>query len=400
MIAWLVGLWGAEALLLILDIVTGRDLSILPYFLLPALVAAVFAPPRQVIFLCVAAFGSAVVSGWLFGHLFTAPHLVRLGAFLLISITVILLATNRERATARIASDRARIRATLDSLLDPHVLLQAVRGPDGVITDFVFADVNDAACRYSRRARADFVGCRMLDLVSAHRGTKLFELYRQAVEDGSPIVLNDFFYPQDSSGDPRYFDIRGVRVNDGLSLTWRDVSDRHAAISQLQDRARTDGLTHLFNRAEVLERLEDLRNATPRAGQQLAVLFIDFDNFKGINDTFGHAAGDEVLRVTAERLRACLRHDDIGARVGGDEMMVVLSGVTDLADAMAIAEKLRRLASEPVRIEGRNIAATVSIGVALALPGESTDALVARADKAMFEAKQHGHNRVVAVAAG
>lgn len=402
MFVWLVVLWIAEVALLVLDVVTGRDLSFRHYFLLPALVAAVFAPPRQVALLCMAAIGSLAISGWLFGHLFTVPYFVRLGAFFLISITVVLLAANRERAAARIESDRARVRAMLDSLLDPHVLLRAVHGPDGVITDFVFADANAAACRYNRTVRADLLGRRLLELLPAHRSSGLFDHYRRTVESGDPLALDDFRYTHGIPGESRarFVDIRGVKVGNELSLTWRDVTDRHDATSRLQDRARTDELTHLLNRREMLERLEDLRSALPRTGRSLAVLFIDFDNFKGINDAFGHAAGDEVLRVTAERLRACLRHDDIGARIGGDEMVVVLSGVPDLAGATVIAEKLRRLASEPVSIEGRDITATVSIGVALAVPGESTDTLVARADKAMFEAKQHGHNRVIAVGAG
>ncbi len=400
MFVWLVGLWIAEVALLVLDIVTGREISFRHYFLLPALVAAVFAPPRQVVLLCMAAIGSLVISGWLFGHLFTVPYFVRLGAFFLISITVVLLAANRECVAARIATDRARVRAMLDSLLDPHVLLRPVRGPEGAITDFVFADANAAACRYNRTDRRDLLGRRLLELLPAHRGTGLFDHYRRAVESGKPLALDDFCFANGSPGVPRFFDIRGVKVGDELSLTWRDVTDRHDATSRLQDRARTDGLTHLLNRSEVLERLEQLRNAAPRTGKMLAVLFIDFDNFKGINDTFGHAAGDEILRVTAERLRACLRHDDIGARIGGDEMMVVLSGVRDLADATAIADKLRQHASEPVRINGKDITATVSIGVALALPDETSGALVARADKAMFEAKRNGHNRVIAVAAG
>jgi diguanylate cyclase (GGDEF)-like protein len=211
-------------------------------------------------------------------------------------------------------------------------------------------------------------------------------------------VLDDYLYPHDILEEPRYYDIRGVKVGDALSFTWRDVTERHRAAKDLERRARTDELTKLLNRRGILEKLEDLREKTPRTGSGIAVLFVDFDKFKDINDIYGHAAGDEVLRVTAEKLRACLRHsDDLGARVGGDEMLVVLHGVHGMKDAAAIAEKLRRSAAAPVHFDGSSIEATVSVGVALARAEESTDELVSRADAAMYEAKQRGRNQVITI---
>jgi diguanylate cyclase (GGDEF)-like protein len=122
------------------------------------------------------------------------------------------------------------------------------------------------------------------------------------------------------------------------------------------------------------------------------------DKFKLVNDAYGHAAGDEVLRVMADRIRACLRStDDLGARVGGDELLVVLHGVQDLENAVTIAEKLRLSAAEPIPIPGGTIRTTISIGVTLARPGEKTEALIARADEAMYRAKEHGRNQVIPI---
>jgi diguanylate cyclase (GGDEF)-like protein len=122
------------------------------------------------------------------------------------------------------------------------------------------------------------------------------------------------------------------------------------------------------------------------------------DKFKNVNDTCGHAAGDEVLRVMADRIRRCLRStDDLGARVGGDELLVVLHGVQDLQNAVTVAEKLRASAAEPIPIPGGTVNTTVSIGVTLARPGEKTEALVARADDAMYRAKQTGRNQVISI---
>ena len=183
---------------------------------------------------------------------------------------------------------------------------------------------------------------------------------------------------------------------DGFVATSRIVDEQVRAEEQLEHRARTDDLTQLLNRKEVLNRIQTLSGQSRRTGHELAVLFCDIDRFKDINDTHGHAAGDEVLRAMAGRLRQALRtSDDLAARMGGDELLVVLHGVQDLSNAAEIAEKLRAAAAEPIPIPGGHVHATLSIGVTLAHKNESTDALVARADTAMYRAKQGGRNRVV-----
>jgi diguanylate cyclase (GGDEF)-like protein/PAS domain S-box-containing protein len=184
--------------------------------------------------------------------------------------------------------------------------------------------------------------------------------------------------------------------HDGFVATSRVVDAQVAAEQQLEQSARTDELTQLLNRKEVLSRIETLGAQSRRTGHELAVLFCDLDRFKHINDTHGHAAGDEVLRTTARRLRETLRtSDDLAARVGGDELLVVLHGVRNMDNAVALAEKLRAAAMEPIPTAKGPIVATLSIGVTLAHPDESTDTLVARADAAMYRAKHKGRNRVI-----
>ncbi len=183
---------------------------------------------------------------------------------------------------------------------------------------------------------------------------------------------------------------------EGFVATSRVVDAQVAVEQQLEHRARTDELTELLNRKEVLSRIETLGTQSRRNGHQLAVLFCDLDHFKDINDIHGHAAGDEVLRVTAERLRSVLRtSDDLAARIGGDELLVVLHGVQDIDNAIGIAEKLRTAAMQSIATPAGPVTATVSIGVTLADPDETPEALVARADSAMYLAKRGGRNRVV-----
>jgi diguanylate cyclase (GGDEF)-like protein/PAS domain S-box-containing protein len=184
--------------------------------------------------------------------------------------------------------------------------------------------------------------------------------------------------------------------HDGFVATSRVVDAQVAAEQQLEQSARTDELTQLLNRKEVLSRIETLGAQSRRTGHELAVLFCDLDRFKHINDTHGHAVGDEVLRTTARRLRETLRtSDDLAARIGGDELLVVLHGVQNMDNAVALAEKLRAAAMEPISTAKGPVVATLSIGVTLAHPDESTDTLVARADAAMYRAKHKGRNRVI-----
>lgn len=180
---------------------------------------------------------------------------------------------------------------------------------------------------------------------------------------------------------------------DGVVGSFRVVDAEAEARALLERRVRTDDLTSLLNRKEAIERIDAL---TSRTGQRIAVLSCDIDWFKKVNDGHGHAAGDSVLQAVAERIRGCLRSgDDLAARIGGDELLVVLHGVRDLDDAVAVAEKLRCRTAEPIHTAAGPITVTLSIGVTLARPSENTDALLARADAAMYQAKNGGRNQVV-----
>jgi diguanylate cyclase (GGDEF)-like protein/PAS domain S-box-containing protein len=125
--------------------------------------------------------------------------------------------------------------AVLESMLDPHVLLRAVRDHDGRIIDFVYADANPAACDYMRMTADELVGCRLLELLPGQAGSGMLALYARAVDSGEPLVLNDYAYPHEILQDERRYDIRGVRVGDALSFTWRDVTDRHTQVQALAD---------------------------------------------------------------------------------------------------------------------------------------------------------------------
>jgi diguanylate cyclase (GGDEF)-like protein len=152
-------------------------------------------------------------------------------------------------------------------------------------------------------------------------------------------------------------------------------------------------LTGLPNRTQFGKRLEDALDWVGR-GQQLAVLFLDLDHFKTVNDTLGHFIGDELLKAIAERLRGCIRDGDLVGRLGGDEFAIVQTGIARTEDVSALALRIQEAVTEPYDLGGIQTVADVSIGIALA-PGDAADAaeLMKRADMALYQAKSEGRSR-------
>ena len=174
-----------------------------------------------------------------------------------------------------------------------------------------------------------------------------------------------------------------------------DISDRKQAEERVQQLAFFDVLTGLPNRALFLNRLEQALAQAQRDERQLALMFIDLDHFKDINDTFGHAVGDLVLQACGRRLSACIRRSDTVARLGGDEMIVLLPGIDDAAQVRPVGEKILKVMSAPFHLQGQQLSVTPSIGIVLfPRDGQDVDTLLQRADMAMYAAKQGGRNRL------
>ena len=296
-----------------------------------------------------------------------------------------------EHRTAALNAEIRRLQAVLDNLLDPQVMVQPERDQAGRVVDFILVYANRAACEWLGMDVEHVHGARLREILPGIEATDLMSLLIDTADTGRTMTIDAFLYPRDTGS--RWIDVRAVQVEEQISLAWRDVTEQRTVSLLLERRARTDDLTSLLNRKEVIERIDAL---TSRTGQRIAVLSCDIDWFKTVNDIHGHAAGDSVLQTVAERIRGCLRSgDDLAARIGGDELLVVLHGVRDLDDAVAVAEKLRRRTAEPIHTAAGPITVTLSIGVTLAHPSESTDAMLARADAAMYQAKNWGRNQVV-----
>jgi diguanylate cyclase (GGDEF)-like protein len=166
-----------------------------------------------------------------------------------------------------------------------------------------------------------------------------------------------------------------------------------ASQRELVHQAFHDPLTGLANRALLLDRTEHALDRLGRTGAEVALLILDLDEFKTVNDSLGHPAGDELLRLTAARISAELRAGDTVARLGGDEFGILLEDIADRGDAEATAVRINQTLRQPAPIDGRELSLKASIGVAMGQVGDSADEIVRNADLAMYEAKEAGKDR-------
>ena len=159
---------------------------------------------------------------------------------------------------------------------------------------------------------------------------------------------------------------------------------------QLERQAFTDSLTGIANRALFEDRARHALSRTVRTDEQIAVLMIDLDDFKLVNDGLGHSSGDELIALAAQRIDGATRPSDTVARLGGDEFAVLLESVGGLDDALGAAERIRRLFDTPFDLGGADVVVSASIGIALAVPSLDAEELLRRADLAMYRVKESG----------
>ncbi|HEX2092440.1 MAG TPA: EAL domain-containing protein, partial [Longimicrobiaceae bacterium] len=199
----------------------------------------------------------------------------------------------------------------------------------------------------------------------------------------------------ESAGEERSYEVRVSPLTDrgghltGRLLVLRDATERMRMEGELWHNAFYDSLTGLANRALFRDRLELAVHRAKRGGHPFAVFFLDLNRFKVINDSLGHAVGDELLVTVSRRLEACLRPSDTVARLGGDEFAVLLEEVEGVEDATRVAERMQAAISEPIRLPGHEVVTSASIGVALGpVPEGDAELLLRNADMAMYRAKE------------
>jgi diguanylate cyclase (GGDEF)-like protein/PAS domain S-box-containing protein len=204
-----------------------------------------------------------------------------------------------------------------------------------------------------------------------------------------------------SDGSWRWMLVRGLAIRNlegkatRLAGSLSDITERRVAEDRLRDGALHDSLTALPNRALFMDRVDQvLRRAVRDTSVGCAVLFIDIDSFKVVNDSISHAAGDRLLIALASRIASAVRPGDSAGRLGGDEFTVLLDGVRDQAEAVTIAQRLQQEVAKVHRIDGHELSMTASIGISFSVPAISAAELLRNADIAMYDAKRNDRSGI------
>jgi len=251
-----------------------------------------------------------------------------------------------------------------------------------------FLEVNAAAVEHYGYARREFLGMRLEDITVDDAPVP--DPGARGADDDITAVLHHRI----KDGRVLDVDVTSHRLPfagaDAVLVAVQDVTERNRLERQLRYRAFHDSLTQLANRALFADRVEHALARQTREGQSIAVVVLDLDGFKTINDSLGHTAGDQLLVAAAQRLQNQLRPGDTAARLGGDEFAVLLEDVTEIEDVIPLAERLLEVFGEPFSIASKQLSVSASVGVTLNRTGDGPEELVRNADMAMYRAKAEG----------
>ena len=284
-------------------------------------------------------------------------------------------------------------RLAVDAAREGFYMLRPLLDANGQAIDYQIEDCNERGAAMLGYKRAEIIGIRLSAVYDEEFLAIALAELRRGLDAG--------FYEADLRVDPRsriragWVNQRLLRSGPGLAVTMRDISDAKAHEEELSTLANVDALTSLPNRHWLARFLPRAIEESTDAGHGLAILFVDLDNFKNINDTLGHAAGDELLQAAAIRLKSLVRASDHVVRLGGDEFTVVLEQVHKLEDVTRVARQIVKSLGEPFTVmqsSGHQVQASIGISV---FPQDGSDGqtLLKHADIAMYAAKAAGKGR-------
>lgn len=273
--------------------------------------------------------------------------------------------------------------ATFDVIHDLFFLMNV----DGTIIDY---HASDKVNLYV--SPVDFIGKPMAEILPKKVADIFQKNIAKVITQGGVI---SFEYELVLPHGVVYFEARITSLADNKQIiaVVRDITEQHQASELIKVHAYYDTLTLLPNRFLALDRLSQMLNEAERNNEKTAVLFLDLDDFKKVNDSLGHEVGDKLLVEAAVRLRKIVRKEDTVGRLGGDEFILLLRGLTDSHNALSIVENLLQSFRTPFKIDNRELILTLSIGIAM-FPenGQDTNELLRNADIAMYKAKSLGRN--------
>lgn len=285
---------------------------------------------------------------------------------------------------------KAAYRIATEEGQEGFYIVKPIPGKDDIITDFEVIDCNSNGARFFQKQPADITGRRISRLFRGEkRRERASQIFAQAMESGA--YETDIEIPRTNPASPSWFHLRIVRSEDVLAITMRDIGESRAHVAELERRGNHDALTGLPNRHWVNGYLPNAIENARRDHCALAVLFLDLDGFKKVNDTLGHEAGDDLLRHVGKRLKLAVRPRDHVIRIGGDEFLVVTEKIYHNGDAAHVASRVLYAFEEPFHLKQGMASIGTSIGISM-FPSDGSDAdtLLKNADIAMYSVKTSG----------
>jgi diguanylate cyclase (GGDEF)-like protein/PAS domain S-box-containing protein len=258
---------------------------------------------------------------------------------------------------------------------------------DGTIIDYHASDENNLYV-----APEKFIGKPISRFFPDKVSSKFRSHISKVVEQGG---LSSFEYELDMPHGPTYFEARisYLQAEKKILVVVRDITEKYKSAEVIRQHAYFDSLTLLPNRFLSLDRLSQMLEEAKRNFEKVAILFLDLDDFKRVNDSLGHEVGDKLLVEAANRLKMAVRKADTVGRLGGDEFIILVRPLIDVRNVIDIAENLLRIFREPLQIDGRELILTLSIGIAIYPEnGDFASDLLRNADTAMYQAKASGRN--------
>jgi diguanylate cyclase (GGDEF)-like protein/PAS domain S-box-containing protein len=297
--------------------------------------------------------------------------------------------TERREAEQALWESENRYRALFNQTNDGITLIDL----DGVVID-----VNLRAAEILGYTVEEMIGRKIKEFSVAEEAQDTSNVVHRIISGDMLPVYERTLKKKDGSLVPTEVNVTIVVDRDGNPLyiqsITRDITERKQAEERLKHLSTHDRLTSLPNRSLLYNRLERSIARGERYNRKLAVLFLDLDGFKAVNDTLGHAAGDRLLIDVGDRLRSCVRESDTVARMGGDEFILILDEIVDVKHARTSVQRILEVIDRPYHLDGQEVNITASIGVSVfPIHGEDAETLITLADRAMYISKDKGKER-------
>lgn len=293
------------------------------------------------------------------------------------------------RRKTELESARIAYRAATEEGVDGFYINRPLRDKDGRIYDYLIVDCNNRGAEIFSLKRNDLIGKTISDFYQGAVKEAAFARLQEALESG--VHESEVKVSERDRLDAEWINYKAVRSGEDLAVTIRDISDSKAHLDELERRGNEDALTGLPNRHWIQKYLPEAISRAKQGNTNLALLFIDIDGFKAINDAFGHTAGDTLLQTIARRLRRSVRPQDRVVRLGGDEYVVVVEDAGEDSELTCVAERVLGAFTERFHIMNENHAVGASIGVSVyPRDGQDSETLLKNADIAMYAVKTSG----------